>query len=322
METSKSETGISAKRSPKHHKGHHIKTTPSDLKPCCIDPNRNVSAEMREQISEGWGLICGSIAEGVEDAVEDAVIESSMDGGQKFAKMLTDFILQEGLFSNRIIGFFLGIILFLAGFLNFLFHLLTLNLILTPLDGCAMICGITCVALEYKFVFLPSRIKHFLESDFLCVFTPYGRALTFLFWGLFFFSFGSFKDVAGIENGLVGVVVTIASCWLLYNAFKAISNANFVRAKMVETDYDMSGLISLFNSHVNLDGELGVDGFKNICEHFAVEMKHEDIDVVFLHLKGRYDGELTWKQFLAWYEAGLPDDDDDDDDEGEGVEKL
>ncbi len=202
--------------------------------------------------------LSSAIIETVETQVEDAVLAHLPDVFVEIRKFI-----ESAPFSNRVLGFIAGMIMLVTGLINFIFDLLTLHWDIGIIDATVIAIGMLAILIEYKIVFIPSRVLRYLKEDVRFLFRPYGRPLVYCFGGTFIVSKGAFLswplnslNILAFENLCVGVCVMLISFVIIWHTYISLEDLHKIRGETIDFNVLNSLCFQLFFSRLKKKSEL------------------------------------------------------------------
>jgi len=183
---------------------------------------------------------------------------------------------------------------------------LTLDMDPVVVDLFLILIGIISLMTEYKVHLMPTRVARYLQDDWRFLFKPYGRPVVYMFGAVFIISQSELlewplhaSNLLHFENFLVGVTVSLLSLIIMYNTYVSRHELNELKKKR----FDYNTLSKLFNkSDKNYDGTLSTHEFVLFLKKLNIELSHDDLETALLELDENCDGEIGWKEFVAWHE--------------------
>lgn len=255
---------------------------------------------VREQWHKMTHYLARHLFENVEAQVEDAIIANI----PVLISELTKFHLESPL-GNRQLGFVCGALLLVCGLINLTNNALTMCVAPMVIDVTLLVIGVLSLLTEYKVSLMPTRVARYLQEEWRFLFKPFGRPLLYIFGGCFIISQSKLiafpptgSDLMGFENFLVGFVVCVLSCIIIYNTWVAQQDLEMLRRKHV--DFDILSK-EFYASDANGDGELDTSEFVSFLHRVGLRLSHNDLETALLELDVDHDGKVSWTEFVDWH---------------------
>ena len=240
--------------------------------------------------------------EDVEDKVEDLVFEEQVKTMNAATEELKEFILSDP-FSVKVQGFLCAVVVFLTSLLSTIVNLLNANVFVAVLYVLFMGWALLFIIIEYKPMLVPSRVGNFLREEARFIFKPFGRPMILHIASIFIFSQSSFSTLMGVETALAGLIsfaMTIYIFYLSHNVSHELHAIKFL-------DIDYADLSKKFNeADTMMKGKLDTHefvAFMHSIKKDSEDLSYDDIQNALQELDENHDGEISWDEFIAWYEV-------------------
>jgi hypothetical protein len=214
-----------------------------------------------------------------------------------FTKLKT--FLYEGEWTWRSLGLIAGILTFLAGLDNFIYHILG-QFVLFPaiFDVYIMLAGILFASFEYKDNFLPDAIKNFIKSELHLMYTPFGRFIVYVFWGLLMITqCTTFYFWVGLYNVIVGGTI-------FYHTRKAELTLAGIKNKGINESTLQQRFLELGVQDVS-QGGLTAEKFAEFCKHFNCNLTYSETASAVAMLDTNHDGLVQMSEILDWLKSSV-----------------
>lgn len=239
--------------------------------------------------------------EDVEDKVEDLVFQEQMKTMNAAAEELKEFILSAP-FSIKVQGFLCAVVMFLTTLLSMIVNLLNANVIVGILHILFMVPALLFIVIEYKPMFVPSRVSNFLREEVRFIFKPFGRPIILNIGSAFILSQASFCTMMGRETALAGLICFGMTLYIFVLSYSVSHELHSIK----NMDIDYADLSRKFNdADTMMKGKLDTHEFVTFMHSIkkeGQEISYEDIQNALQELDENHDGEISWDEFIAWHE--------------------
>jgi hypothetical protein len=241
------------------------------------------------------------LEEGVEDEVEDLVFQEQMKTMNAAAEELKEFIMSNPL-SIKVQGFLCAFVVVLTCLLSCIVNFLNANVIVGLLHLVFMAIGLVFVLVEYKPMFVPARVGKFIREEIRFLFKPFGRPIVLNIAAMFIISQSSMDTMMGMESALGGSVAFCMTLFIFFLTYQASHELHAVK----DLHIPYAELSQKFNAaDTMMKGKLDTHQFVGLMHSISKddkEVSYEDIQTALLELDENHDGEISWDEFIAWYE--------------------
>jgi uncharacterized membrane protein YeaQ/YmgE (transglycosylase-associated protein family) len=239
----------------------------------------------------------------IVNSVENLILANVSPLCGQLGDSILQFIQEEGILSNAVLGFLVGLLVALTSLLDGIYHILTFSICVSIVDAVMFVFGFVMSALHYKVTFLPTAFLTFLKMEMRFLFNIYGRSYSYLFVGGFLISRSNLKSICNIENFLVGFLVLLSSFVMIYNSYTTLHDLDKIKENIRLGKIDPQKLKVEFNKcDSDWNGRLSTTEFINFLKSLKIDLSHDDLETALLSLDRSHDNEITWKEFIAWYE--------------------
>merc|ERR550537_657140 len=114
------------------------------------------------------------------------------------AEDLKEFIISAP-FSIKVQGFLCSFVVFITALLSMIVNFLNANVVVGVLHVLFLVPALLFIIIEYKPMFVPSRVGNFLREEARFVFKPFGRPIVLNIASAFILSQASFCTMMGRE---------------------------------------------------------------------------------------------------------------------------
>ena len=208
--------------------------------------------------------------------------------------------IKESPLSQRQLGFIVGFILFLRGFVACIIHILLLNLSMAFLDIITSILGALALSIEYKNPKCPRLIKTWIMNEMLFVYKPYGRPFIYICLGLLIIATGDYKNTLSTESLACGAFVTIAGMYsIIYTCF----SSSKLQAMKEKKEQKLNDVMDAFNAaDTNHDGKLSSAELVQLMHFLDSTLTSDEIELALVEMDGNHDEEVSVEELQKWYD--------------------
>ena len=241
---------------------------------------------------------------GLSTAVTNEITGSLVDNVKKFTtdefNDVKKFVM-DGHWSWQVLGFIAGVGMVISGAYNLLYDVLGLDIFGSVTDAYILLYGALAVCLEYKEGLLPDNLRKELETEFLFMYRPYGRAFMYLLFGLLIFS--QSDSIIYMVVGAYTIFVGFTVWWFSMQAEKDY-------AKMrASKKLDETHLRTMFNKadkggYWKRDGKLDSSEFASLYQDLMQlpgPPNLNELEMALLEVDSEHNGKIDFEELKTWY---------------------
>ena len=254
--------------------------------------------KMKAQAKEKMFYVTHYIGDNLKNAAEKVFEHQAAHAMSKKVNDLKEWLKSSPL-GIRQLGFITGFLIFMNGFVGFNNHFYNLDFLSAFIDCFGIVLGMVTMGVEYSGSMMPGSIKNHLKEDFLFVYRPFARPMIYLFCGLFILSIAGFTSPLGIEASICGILIVFAAMISTYHTFQGENHTEGLK----KMDIKKSQLLKAFNKFDKSgDGKLDTEEFLKFLHEIDLNLNSDDLEIALLEIDESHDEEITFDEFLKWYE--------------------